>query len=148
MNGFRYNLEKILPYDLKEQIDNAVSEYVGGGEYEILYGGVFIQMAAPEKEIIADIIIRTVCESFNVQREIVLGKTRKIPLVTYRQYITYFLGQYLEIGLREVGRYTDNKHSNVLHSNKVVENYICTNKHRREEIQRIKNKLNILLWEK
>ena len=140
------DLEKILPVELKEQISNFVCEYIGGGEYQILYGRVFVPAAEPEKEIIIETIIKTVCESFHAPQEIVLSRTRKIPFVTYRQYITYFLTRYLKIYLHEIGEIIGVTHATVIHTNKVIENYLCTNRQKREEIKQIENTLNVILW--
>ena len=142
-----FNLEKILTFELKEQINNFVSEYVGGKEHQILYGKVFIPVITSEKDIVVDTIVRTVCECFHVPREIVLSETRKIPFITYRQYITYFLYQYLNISLTEIGAIVSIDHATVIHTNKVVGNYLCTNKQKREEIKQIENTLNVILWE-
>lgn len=142
------NLTRILPIELKEQIDSFVFEYVGGKEYEILYGKVFIPEAnAITDEIIIDAVIKTVCESFRVHRKDVLSKTRRMPFLIYRQYITYFLGQYLNISLSEIGAIVDRDHATVIHTNKVVEDYIRTDRHRREEIKQIENILSVILWE-
>ncbi|GAG22172.1 unnamed protein product [marine sediment metagenome] len=141
------SLKKILPFELKEQINDFIFEHVGGREHQILYGRVFIPAIASEQDIVVDTVTRTVCESFGVPRDIVLSKTRKQPYMRYRQYITYFLFQYLSVSLSKIGSIVGCHHATILHTKKVVENYMFADNNKREEIKQLRNTLNVILWE-
>jgi len=69
---------------------------------------------------IAECIINCVCEFTGVEKkQIKLGKRNK-NIREARQYVHYFLGANTDLSLQEIGNITNNDHSTVLHSKKVV----------------------------
>lgn len=69
------------------------------------------------------ILFDFICKYFNVDKKIVLLKSRKRELVEVRQIFFYFSNKYLKnTTLERISKFLNKDHSTVIHSIKVVNN--------------------------
>jgi hypothetical protein len=91
--------------------------------------------------------IRTkVCSYYNIPEDLIFKKTRKREIVKARQICQYFGKEKVNTSLSFIGYVMGDKdHATVLHSHRVVNNEIDTNKKYKQEIEQINKmiKLNI-----
>ncbi|MDA7502014.1 chromosomal replication initiator protein DnaA [Chitinophagales bacterium] len=81
------------------------------------------------RDISVDFIQQTVCEHMEVDREKIVGKTRKREIVQARQIAMYFCKQYTDKSLKSIGSaFGGRDHSTVIHSCNAVQDQLDTDK--------------------
>ena len=75
-----------------------------------------------------EIIFNTVCYSYNVKMQAVRGKNRQANIREARQLVAYFIREYTDLSLPNVGYMINRDHSTVIHSIKVVRDQVEFNK--------------------
>lgn len=89
-----------------------------------------------------DQIIKIICEGEKLTFDSLLGENRKEEIVYARQLIMYF-AKIKKIGsLSFIGNRLGKDHATVLHSVKSINNYIATDKEKRERISQYEKKLD------
>ncbi len=88
-------------------------------------------------------IIKTCCEYFNVNRDEVLGKSRKREVTTPRQIAMYFAKKFTKLPLTKIGEaFGGRDHSTVIHSCNVVNDLMDTEEDYKYQIEEIEKLLN------
>jgi chromosomal replication initiator protein len=81
--------------------------------------------ARSNKEITVDSICDSVCEHFNISKELFLSKTRKRDIAQPRQIAMYLCRKLLDVSLPDVGKFFGGRdHSTVIHSFDKISNEI------------------------
>ncbi len=94
-----------------------------------------------ETEVNMDLIIKTVCDYFNITRDILLSKTRKRQIVQARQIAMYECRNLVQsCSLSTIGAELGGKdHATVLHACNTVQDLIATDKLFRQWVEDIEN---------
>ena len=87
-------------------------------------------------------ILNIVSDYFEILKQDVKGKSRKSEYRLPRQIFHYFAKKYTKKTFEKIGEITNNEYSSVIHSCKVINNYIFTND---SEINTIVNDLTTIL---
>jgi chromosomal replication initiator protein len=88
-------------------------------------------------------IRKVVCDFFEIEENHLVLKTRKREIVQARQICHHFARKYTKRSFSEIGRSIGNKdHATVMHSLKVVNDLMDTDREYREMIIRIDDLLN------
>ncbi|NLH29921.1 MAG: chromosomal replication initiator protein DnaA, partial [Bacteroidales bacterium] len=96
-----------------------------------------------KKRITVQKIQDTVCDFFNIKKELVHSASRKREIVQARQVIMYFVKKHTKLSLAQIGAQIGNRnHSTVLHSCNAVKNLAEVDKRFRADIEEIERLLN------
>ena len=120
------NLERILSSKTKQLIDCEVSAFAAGQKYKIIHGQASLGFGYIDNRYdLLNNIIDIVSIHYNVDRGMMLAKTRKEPFVIYRQITHYLARKYTTLDLGDIGRMVGNvTHATVINSIKVVPKYL------------------------
>ncbi|MFA5727468.1 MAG: helix-turn-helix domain-containing protein [Saccharofermentanaceae bacterium] len=87
-------------------------------------------------------ITKIICEGEYVSEKVVFNKTREIKIIYARQLIQYFCYEFQTGTYKYIGEQTGGKnHATVIHSRKVIKNYIDTDKVKAEKINLYRKKI-------
>ena len=96
------------------------------------------------KEISIEYIQKVVCDYFAITIDKINANTRKREIVQARQFCMYFAKKYTKMPLSTIGKFCGDKdHATVLHSCRVIENLLETDKKIRSYSEDIEKKLKI-----
>ena len=143
------NLERVLPKHIQDQIESFLEYYANGEDYKVMYGQLFIGQPPMEEDVIIGIIKNMVCDFYKSSKSIVLSSTRKQPYMKYRQIISYMINKYTDMPLSEIGMAINNQtHATIINSLTAVNNYIRTDNLFAKELERLDERLRLMLIEK
>lgn len=107
---------------------------------------VMLYIKNASKEISMETIQNTICEYFDVELELLKGKTRKRPIVLARQLSMYFAKQYTNKSLKSIGDHFGGRdHSTVIHSCQTIKDQMDTNSEFRESVEELKKRIELSL---
>ncbi len=107
---------------------------------------VMLYIKNASKEISMETIQNTVCEYYDIDIELVKGKTRKRPIVIARQLSMYFAKQYTNNSLKSIGNHFGGRdHSTVIHSCQTVKDQIDTDSNFRESVEELRKRIELSL---
>lgn len=90
-----------------------------------------------------DHICEVVCEGESVKLIDIKRKTRKLEILYPRQLIMYFAKEYKALPTyKSIGEPFGKDHATVIAAHKVIQNYIDTDKTKREQINKYRDKLD------
>lgn len=96
-----------------------------------------------KKRITVQKIQDTVCNFFNIKKDLVHSPSRKREIVQARQVIMYFIKKHTELSLSQIGAQVGNRnHATVLHACNTVKDLVEVDKRFRAEIEEIERLLN------
>ena len=88
----------------------------------------------------ADKIIASVCAFYKLEKDKLLGKSKKKELVQPRQICAYLMCEILNIPLVSIGEALGGRdHTTVIHSREKVANLVKINDHLAKEVEDIRN---------
>jgi chromosomal replication initiator protein len=91
-----------------------------------------------KKRITPQRIQETVCDFFNVKRELIQSASRKREIVQARQVAMYFIKQHTELSLSQIGIQVGNRnHATVLHACNTVKDLVEVDKSFSSDIKEI-----------
>ena len=97
-----------------------------------------------DKSITPEEILKVVCAYYNVDRNMVLGRSRKRDVTLARQLSMYLIKEYTSEALKAIGRRIgDRDHSTVIYSCKAISNLLDTDLRMQKEMEDIKELLNL-----
>jgi hypothetical protein len=98
---------------------------------------------------IADIVIKIVCDTFHVNYDKLVSKTRKREVTEARQLIASMIKKYSETAsLSFIGKRINRDHATVLHSIRVWNNLVDTNPNKYKIYQRVSTKIDLAIKER
>lgn len=111
-----------------------------------LYAGLnrnktFDRNLKKKKNLPVDLILDSVCEFFNVDKELVLSASRKRELVVPRQIIMQFMREYTPLSTNQIGRIMNRDHSTVITSTQSVESFSKVDKGYRNKLDHCRSLL-------
>ncbi|MCQ2286555.1 MAG: chromosomal replication initiator protein DnaA [Bacteroidales bacterium] len=96
------------------------------------------------KEISIEYIQKVVCDYFGIAVDKINANTRKREIVQARQFCMFFAKKYTKLPLSTIGKYCGDKdHATVLHSCRVIENLLDTDKKIRSCAEDIEKKMKV-----
>jgi len=96
------------------------------------------------KEISIEYIQKVVCDYFEISIDKINANTRKREIVQARQFCMYFAKKYTKMPLSTIGKFCGDKdHATVLHSCRVIENLLETDKNIRAYYEDIEKKMKM-----
>ena len=140
------SLKRMLPEELIQQIDDICKEWGGDDNYKVIYGQMVILRPSLGDQAAFDVIATVVCNYFHVNTALVLSSTRKIPFITYRQYIIYFTEQILNLKQADIRYLVGIKErSSISHSLKIVRRYMKSDKYKQRDIRKLRALIDLAL---
>jgi len=95
-----------------------------------------------KKKITVPKIQETVCKYFNIKKDLIDSSSRKREIVQARQITMYFIKQYTELSLSQIGCQVGNRnHATVLHACNTIKNLLETDKSLKANISDIERLL-------
>lgn len=92
-------------------------------------------------QIKTDKIVDIICDEYDLNRVILMSKSREAKIVEARAMCFYFIKEKTRLTLSEIGGLFGKTHATVLHSIKGTNNYIEVDKKFRENMEKLKAKL-------
>ncbi len=98
------------------------------------------------RDISIDFIQRMVCEFYDIEPELVKGKTRKREIVQARQISMYLAKQFTDNSLKNIGKHFGGRdHSTVIHSCQAVLNLMETDEQYQKDVMEIEKQIKMSL---
>ena len=127
-----YNLSEKDHFLEKERSTQSLNEW-----FEDAY-----KLKGRSKFIVPRTIENIVFEYFGTSKYYVFKNSRKEPWIYYRQLTQYFMKKFTQLDDRRIGKRTGGyDRTTVIHSIKVILNYIETNSKKRDEISEIEQQI-------
>ena len=90
-----------------------------------------------------DLIIDTACEMFDFPRELIIGTSRRQPLVLARQIAMYTTRDLTELSYPQIGKSFGNRdHTTVMHACRKIQDQIANNKDVFNQVQELQNRIS------
>ena len=94
-----------------------------------------------KKQITFEMIAEKVCEQYNLDTELIFGKSRKREISDARQVVMYLAKNLTQLSSTNIGTRLSRNHATVLHACKTIEERLTVEKTLQEEIVKIENEL-------
>ncbi len=134
-----FELNQGLPHDILVEAQKKVKD-------PIIYTGLVKRrdsISRTNTKVTLSLIIKSVCEFFNISEDEVMKKCRKREIITPRQIIHYLATKYRVGILDTIGELVGNKdHATVLYSCKTVSDLMDVDKNYEADIETIINNIN------
>lgn len=82
-------------------------------------------------------VLDAVEKHFEVKRDELLRKCRRLKIVYPRQVAMYLLAHYTVLSLKSIGVIFEKDHTTVIHSMEVIDNYISTDSQVKDQLDKI-----------
>lgn len=86
-----------------------------------------------------EIIAEKVCEHYNIDTELIYGKSRKREISDARQIVMYLAKKLTQLSSTNIGTRLSRNHATVLHACKTIEERLSIEKTLQEDIEKIEN---------
>lgn len=94
-----------------------------------------------KRQITFEIISEAVANHYNIDSELLYGKSRKREISDARQLVMYFAKNETQLSSTNIGLRLSRNHATVLHACKQIEQRLSVEKTFKEEVEKIKNEL-------
>ncbi len=94
-----------------------------------------------KKQVTFELIVETVCSYYDINSDVLYGKSRKREISDARQLVMYLAKEYTQMSSVNIGLKLSRDHATVLHSCKTVKERLSIDKKLQEDIETIKNEL-------
>ena len=89
-----------------------------------------------------DLVIDTACDMFNFSRDLIVGTSRRQPLVRARQIAMYTTRDLTELSYPQIGKGFGNRdHTTVMHACRKIQDQIANNKEVFNQVQELQNRI-------
>lgn len=88
-----------------------------------------------------EIIIKTVCDHFEISLEAIQVKCRKRELVLPRQVIMYFLTEYTDMTYKQIADIFSQDHTSAIHSKDTIKDIMSTDDSMKNRIDELKKQI-------
>lgn len=92
-----------------------------------------------KRQITFELIAETVCSHYNLDSDLLYGKSRKREISDARQIVMYLAKKLTQLSSTNIGTRLSRNHATVLHACKTIEERMSIEKELREEIETIEN---------
>ncbi len=92
-----------------------------------------------KRQITFELIAETVCSHYNLDSDLLYGKSRKREISDARQIVMYLAKKLTQLSSTNIGTRLSRNHATVLHACKTIEERLSIEKELREEIETIEN---------
>ena len=86
-------------------------------------------------------ITEKVCEHYNIDSELIYGKSRKREISDARQIVMYMAKKMTQLSSTNIGTRLSRNHATVLHACKTIEERLSIEKVLQNDIEKIENEL-------
>ncbi len=90
-----------------------------------------------------EIIAEKVCEHYNIDTELIYGKSRKREISDARQIVMYLAKKLTQLSSTNIGTRLSRNHATVLHACKTIEERLSIEKPLQEDIEKIENEFKV-----
>ena len=94
-----------------------------------------------KKPITFELIAETVAKHYNIETDLLYGKSRKREISDARQLVMYFAKKETQLSSTNIGVRLSRNHATVLHACKVIEQRLTVEKEFKDEVCEIENAL-------
>ena len=92
-----------------------------------------------KRQVTFEQIAETVCAHYNIDTELLYGKSRKREISDARQVVMYLAKKLTQLSSTNIGLRLSRNHATVLHACKTIEERLTVDKELREDIEKIEN---------
>ncbi|MBR5085880.1 MAG: chromosomal replication initiator protein DnaA [Muribaculaceae bacterium] len=94
-----------------------------------------------KKQMSFELITETVCRFYNIDKELIYGKSRKREISDARQLVMYLTKKSTQMSSTNIGQKLSRDHATMLHACKQIEQRLSIEKKFRHEVEMIENEL-------
>ena len=92
-----------------------------------------------KRQVTFELIAETVCSHYNIDVDLLYGKSRKREISDSRQLVMYLAKKHTQLSSTNIGLRLSRNHATVLHACKNIEERLTVEKELREELEKIDN---------